>query len=213
MINFSRFLRAAMVVICLPAGTWACEYPAPLRAISATLMSVQDSGGQVRTYHRARLRQALGRMDISAVRRDMAAALDRADRRSVATVLTLSSALANGIGRTLGPREATQVAHLATAIRTVCLAETQAKAPNTTSTTTLEQGDPQTGKAGVPGLTFYQGLARLSLTFTIYMTFLAFVIGLRRVWKTKVAHRPSEKGPPPGGRAFSPRKTDGISGF
>lgn len=211
--SFLYHLRFAIMIMWLPGSAWACEYPAPLRAISATLTSVQDTGGRVSPFHRARLRQALTRMDVSAVERDMAATLGRADQRAVVAMLTLSSALANGTGRVLSARDAGHAGHLALAIRTACLAETHAKAQSTTNDTTLEQGDPQIGGDGAPSLTFRQGLARLSLIFTVYMTFLALVIGLRRDRRGAVFSAPADDGPPPGGRSFSPRKTDEISGI
>ena len=213
MTRFLYHLRFAIVALWLPCMGWACDYPAPLRAISATLMSVQHSGGQVKVFHRARLRQALGRMDVSAVQRDMANVLGRADRRAVSAMLTLSFSLANGTGRTLSAQNVDHAQHLATAIRNACLADTQAKAKNTATDAALEQGKPQTGGDGATGLTFRQGLTRLSLIFTIYMASLAIVIRLRMGRKRAFVTLPDEQAPPQGGRSFTPSKKSEISSF
>ncbi|MEO9684729.1 MAG: hypothetical protein ABJF86_08245 [Tateyamaria sp.] len=211
MTRFLFHLGLALAVVWLPYGAWACDYSAPMRLISATLSSVQDTGGRVSPYHRARLRQALQRMDVTAVEREMKGTLGRADQRAALATLTLSSALVNGSGWVLDGRDVAYVKHLANAIRTSCLADTNAKAQNTATDATLEQGDPQVGNGGASGLTFRQGIARLSLTFTIYMTFLALVIGLRRGRNSPVFSVPTDDGPPPGARAFSPRMANEIS--
>lgn len=206
-------IQLMVLLLWVPGVVWACPYPAPLRAISATLTSVQENGGVVGNYHRARLSRALGQTNESALMRDLGGDVTRGDRRAVAAVLTLSSALANGMGRTLSVPESEQAHHLAAAIRTACLSDTKAKASHATPPASLEQDQQKGAGDGAAGLTFRQGIVRLSLTFTVYMTFLAFVIGLRRQWKRSMQALLDDTGPPPGGRAFSPKETSEISGF
>lgn len=213
MVRFLSLFRFVTAAIWLPGAMWACDYPGPLRAISTTLMSVQEGGGQVGNYHRSRLRQALGQMDVVAVQNNLAGILGRADRRAVAAMLILSQSLANGMGRSLSAGDADQARQLAQSIRTTCPADTQAKAKSTPSSQALEQGESQLDGDGSRALTFRQGLARLSLTFSVYMTFLAFVIGLRRQWKRTMHRAHRDSGPPPGGRAFSPKEHEGLKGI
>lgn len=212
-LRFFTYLRVAFVVFWLPGVAVACDYPAPVRAISATLVSLQDTSGQVAPFHRTRLRQALGRLDVPALQRELNGGLSRADRNALAVVLTLSAALANGNGRSLSPEGRDQARHLATAIRASCAANTQAKAASMPTDTSREHSVALVEGGAGTALTFRQSLARLSLIFTLYTVFLALVIGMRHQWKATMQAIDDTNTPPSGGRAFSPRKPDQVSGF
>lgn len=205
-------LHIVILALWLPGVAIACDYPAPLRTISATLMSIQDTSGQVAPFHRARLRQALRHLDLPALQRDLAAALNRADRRAATQMLTLSATLANGIGRDLSERQAAQARHLANAIRVACPADTLAKAQGIPRDASREQSAPHLGDATGTGITFREGLTRLSLTFTIYAVFLAVVIGLRRQWKVMARSVDPDPAPPANAQPIDPRNINQLPG-
>ncbi|WP_415401470.1 hypothetical protein [Tateyamaria sp. SN3-11] len=187
----------ALALILLPYGVLACAYPIPLQVINTTLGAVHASGGEVGMHHRTRLRRALDQLDVPALRQSLGEVLGRSDRRAADTVLKASAALAGGRGFKLEPDVAEKSRQLASVMQRDCVEGTQAEGQGATDSTA--HGARQSERGAASALTFREGITRLSITFTIYLIFLAAVIGLRR--DHKLAHAEEdvseEETPPP----------------
>ncbi|WP_299694086.1 hypothetical protein [uncultured Tateyamaria sp.] len=170
-----------------PAMLWACVYPAPVRAINTTLLEVLNGGGKVSNHQRTRLQRAMAQIAPGAVTATLRAELSRRDARAVGDVIAVAALLADGIGLSVDPDVRTPVTRVRDGIQQTCAQDNAQRSGNGEDATSAEHGLGRNEGAGGRGLTFGEGVARLSLTFTIYMTFLAFLLGIRRFFKEREA--------------------------
>ncbi|WP_193743432.1 hypothetical protein [Tateyamaria sp. ANG-S1] len=164
--------------------------------MNTTLMTILNAGGDVSVHHRNALRRSLNRIDTSAFLNTLEQDLPRRDRRAASAVLTKAQALASGRGLRVEEGMRDQVIHLAGAADKACSGAENA-ATSGEAASGAEQGIARnTGQGGRP-LTFREGVVRLSLTFTIYLIFLAFLLGVRRQLKERAArNQPKEDDQP-----------------
>ncbi|MBY5934635.1 hypothetical protein KUV51_16630 [Tateyamaria omphalii] len=161
-------------------------YPGGLRAANTTLLAVLNGGGDVSIHDRHALRRSLDQMDTQAVLGMLEGDVRRRDARAATAVLTTAQALADGRGVRVDQALRNDVNRLAKAADTACSGNSGA-ATSSQDADSAEQGtERSTGQGGRP-LTFREGVVRLSLTFTIYLIFLAFLLGIRRQLKERAA--------------------------
>ena len=65
-------------------------------------------------------------------------------------------------------------------IKTTCVQGNAASTDKGEAARDAERGNDRNAGSGGLGLSFGEGVARLSLTFAVYIVFLAFLLGLRR---------------------------------
>lgn len=174
-------VMAMWVLFLWPTWAWACAYPAPVRTVNATLLEVLNGNGQVANHQRARLQRAMSQLGSGALGDD----LSRRDARAVRDVIAVASVLADGIGRTVDPDLRTAVTRVRDGIHDTCVQDDATQAGGGADATSAERGTARNEGSGGRALTFQEGVVRLSLTFTVYMTFLAFLLGLRRIVKQR----------------------------
>ncbi|MEO0403025.1 MAG: hypothetical protein AAF214_11670 [Pseudomonadota bacterium] len=177
-------LQVLLAALWLPGVTWACVYPAAIQTVTATLIDVRDTGGQVAIHHRARLRRTLAGVDPASLSATLASDLSRANLRAVDTVLAGATALADGKGVELGAHLTAASVRLREAVQKDCAQGEQAAAGGSEAQG-AEHGARRVGVGTGTPLTFREGLTRLSVAFTIYAVFLCFVIALRRRWPAR----------------------------
>ncbi|WP_299297536.1 hypothetical protein [uncultured Tateyamaria sp.] len=163
----------------LPTLAAACAYPAPLRSVNATLLAVLDAGGTVSIHHRNRLVRAIAGLEGEALKRTIAQEVARGDARAAGQVIDTATALAAGRGMVVDPGLRDPVSRLGASIQSQCSGTSQV-ASGTDAAAGAEHGDRRDVTVGGRALTFREGVARLSLTFTIYLVFLAALLGIRR---------------------------------
>ncbi|WP_157598786.1 hypothetical protein [Tateyamaria omphalii] len=150
-----------------------------MRTINATLLTVLNVGGEVSVHHRGALRRSLGQLDTAAVLSALQEDATRRDARAAQTILTVAQALADGRGVRVEDGVRSDVTRLASAADAACSGAANA-ATSGEDAAGAEQGKGRNTGQGGRALTFQEGVVRLSLTFTIYLIFLAFLLGLRR---------------------------------
>ncbi|WP_299371140.1 hypothetical protein [uncultured Tateyamaria sp.] len=176
----------AWIICAVPGLAVACAYPAPLRSVNTTLLAVLEAGGEVSIHHRNRLARTVGGIVPDQLKQHLAQDVARRDARAAAAVIDVAVALADGRGIRLSDDLRDPVARLGAAIQSDCAGSGQV-AGGADAAVGAEHGTRRDPTQGARALTFREGVARLSLTFTVYMTFLAFLLGVRRY----VRNRPS----------------------
>ncbi|WP_147110424.1 hypothetical protein [Tateyamaria sp. syn59] len=177
----------------LPDFARACIYPSSLRSINATLLAVLNSGGTVSIHHRDALRRSLSQLETPILLRTLQEDVGRRDARSARSILSVAEALADGRGLRVEEGLRNDVSRLAGAADEACSGTVDA-ATSGDSAAGAEQGkERSTGQGGRP-LTFREGVVRLSMTFTVYLVFLAFLLGLRRQIRERRAQITQEEG-------------------
>ena len=179
-----KTLIALAFWISLPSLAAACAYPGGVRATNATLLSILDAGGTVSVHHRQALRAYLDQIDPAVVLQSLTQDAPRRDARATGRVLAVAQALAEGRGLRVEEGLRDDLRRVSDAVDASCSGETDvASGPDAAAS--AEQGtERSTGQGGRP-MTYREQVARLSLTFTIYLAFLAFLLGLRRQWRAR----------------------------
>ncbi|MEX0370766.1 MAG: hypothetical protein AB3N09_09060 [Tateyamaria sp.] len=179
MTPFRLAMLCVAMVLAAPVTAVACIYPTGLRTANITLAEVLGVGGTVSVHHRERLRRSMVQVNAQAIAATLTPEVGRRTARAMTAVIDTATALAEGRGLTVVEDLRPHISHLNEAIDDACSGETQVAA-SADEAGGAEQGKSrQTGQGG-GGLTFRQGVGRLSLTFTVYLTFLAFLLGVRR---------------------------------
>jgi len=171
------FLILAMALA--PSLVVACVYPAPLRSVNTTLLAVLDAGGTVSIHQRNQLARAVSGFSPDALKRTLSQDVSRGDARAARRVIDTATALASGRGVAVDTGLRDPVSRLGAAITSECAGAGQVAGAGGAAAG-AEHGARRTDIQGGRALTFREGVARLSLTFTIYLVFLAFLLGVRR---------------------------------
>ena len=196
-------MLAALVGLLSPLAVDACIYPAPLRVVNAVMLGALDGDGSLTRSQRIRLQRAMTQLDPQALQGALRGEVSRGERAEIAQILRAAGALANSTGFAVSPDLRAPLNRLRGAVSDICATEDAVGAGAGEVATDAERGlTRSTGNGGQP-LTFSEGVMRLSLTFTIYMTFLAFLLGVRRIVKHREADAmaplsrdPAERAPP-----------------
>ncbi len=194
--RFRPTLWVSMLFLICPAMVWACAFPAPLRSVNTTLLAVLDNGGTVSIHQREALRRAMSQVTPDALKRTLRQDIARRDARAAGAVIDTAVALAGGRGMAVPLELREDVARLEQAVRGACTG-TAVSAGGTEDAKSAEHGSDRSEGSGGRALTFREGVARLSITFTIYLAFLAFLLGARRSIKDRIrAARAAEPAQP-----------------
>lgn len=185
-----RLTYAVIAVILWPGLLLACAYPTPLRVANATLLSILDEGGQVSIHRRDRLARAMAQMSPDVVKRTVSQDARRRDARAAHAVIDAATALASGRGMRLEEDMRAHVMRLDRAADVSC-SGSDGVASGSDEADGAEHGTTRETDRGARALTFRERVTRLSLTFTLYMAFLAFLFGLRRQLRERVAKAPA----------------------
>ncbi len=177
--SLSRSTLAVTALLLWHSTALACAYPVPLRVANGTLLSVLDGGGNVSVHQRDRLARAMAQMSPEVVKRTLSQDARRRDARAAHAVIDTALALASGRGVTVDEGLRDHVVRLDQAVDASCSGSDSAVS-GSEDADGAEHGVTRPTDRGERSLTFREGVKRLSLTFTIYMVFLAFLFGLRR---------------------------------
>ena len=169
----------------------ACVFPTPLRVVNKTLGQQIDRGGEVGIYVRNTLRRALDSMPADAMLTTLAESASRAEMRSARAVLGVAGTLADGRGRVIHPSLKEHTSRLDEAIQLACSDGTQG-ASGVSEATSVESGGARKNVGSGRGLTFGQGLARLSIAFSLYVVFLVFLFAFRQMYHRQYATRAAD---------------------
>lgn len=170
-----------------PAAVWACAYPAPVRSVNAVLLEVLNGNGQIANHQRVRLQRAVGQIAPGALEGALTSELSRRDARALGTVMGVATQLARGVGRDVDPNLRGSVMRIRDGIHTACAQDDATQTGTGEDATGAEHGLGRSEGSGGRGLTFGEGLVRLSYTFTIYVIFLAFLLSIRRILNARLA--------------------------
>ena len=183
-------MRYAIVIWTLliamgPGSALACVYPAAVQRVNAVLVTALDTRAPVDVNLRMQVRRALNGTSIVAMQDAMRGDLSRREMRDVRAVLGTANALAEGQRRTLPADLRDQTSRVAAAMHTAC-SGADGVAAGTTTATDVERGVIRNSDKADTSLQFGEGVMRLTMTFTIYMLFLAFLLGLRTVLNARI---------------------------
>ncbi|MEL6464699.1 MAG: hypothetical protein AAFQ58_07000 [Pseudomonadota bacterium] len=165
---------------------YACVYPTALRSANTLLLDILDAGGAVSVHHRAKLGRTLSHMDPVVVIATLTQDVPRRDARAAQVVLDVVGRLANGRGLRVEEAMRPHLNRLDAAADDACSGTTDVAAGPDAAQGAEQGKGRQTGQGG-RALTFREGVVRLSVTFTTYLIFLAFLLGLRREWRARRA--------------------------
>ncbi|WP_189368108.1 hypothetical protein [Tateyamaria omphalii] len=182
----SPLAQAVIALVFWQSMALACAYPVPLRVANGTLLAILDAGGNVSNHQRDRLARAMAQIAPDVVKRTLSDEARRRDARAAHAVIDTALALANGRGMTVDEGLRDQVFRLDQAVDASCSGSNSAASGEEDAHSSEHGVTRQTGGGG-RALTFREGVARLSLTFTLYMVFLAFLFGLRRHFRQRAA--------------------------
>ncbi|MFL4469798.1 hypothetical protein ACERZ8_07935 [Tateyamaria armeniaca] len=149
--------------------------------MNTTLIKQMDRGGEVGMFVRNTLRRALANMPADAVLASMAGEVSRGELRSARTVLGVATALADGRGVFVDPALREHTSRLDDAVQEACSDGTQG-ASGVSEASGVEGGGARKEVGSAGGLTFSEGMARLSIAFSIYAVFLAFLFVFRQMY-------------------------------
>lgn len=186
-----RFLAAICVLVLWSGAGLACVYPAPVRSVTATLLTALNGSGQLANAQRTRLAQAMAQIAPEALSATLSGEVPRRDARAVDAVLAVAEPLARGIGTTVPEAVRTPLNRVRAAVLDTCATDNAVQTGDGLRATDSEHGTSRNEGGGGRALTFGEGVARLSLTFTIYMTFVAFLLGVRRLIKDRAEATPA----------------------
>lgn len=181
-------LYAMIIWIMLPSLAAACAYPNGLRATNATLLSILDAGGTVSVHHRQALRRSLDQINAAMVLQALSQEVPRRDVRAAGTVLQTAQALADGRGVRVDADMRDTLRRLSDAVDVSCSGGTEV-ATGAEDAQGAEQGTERSAGQGGRPMTYREQVARLSLTFTVYLVFLAALLGFRQQWRARARAR------------------------
>ncbi|WP_299048449.1 hypothetical protein [uncultured Tateyamaria sp.] len=184
------FLAVLAGLMLAPAVAIACAYPGGLRATNSALLAILDAGGTVSVHHRQTLRRHLDQINPAAVMQSLDQDVSRRDARAAGAVLATAQALADGRGLQVDGALRDDLRRVSDAVDAACSGGTDV-AVGPEQADGAEHGTDRSEGQGGRGLTFREGVARLSLTFTLYLAFLAFLLGLRRQWRERSRAAPA----------------------
>jgi len=184
----TRLNLAVIAVLLSHTAALACVYPTPLRVANGTLLAVLDQGGTVSVHQRNRLARAMEQMAPDIVKKTISQDARRRDARAAHAVIDTAFALASGRGMTVDEAMWDHVTRLDQAIDVSCSGSDSAVSGSQDANGTEHGLNRQDNRGGRP-VTFSEGVTRLSLTFTLYMVFLAFLFGLRRHLRHRITER------------------------
>ncbi|MEM6373435.1 MAG: hypothetical protein AAF727_11740 [Pseudomonadota bacterium] len=175
---FASLLIAGMLV---PVVAQACVFPNSLRMVNKTLSDQIARGGEVGGFVRNTLARALSAMPPGAMENALQGEISRADMRATREVLATAALLADGRGLRVDPELRVYTTRLGDAIETAC-ADGDHAASGTGEATAIERGTERKAFGGGTGLTFGEGMARLSIAFSIYAAFLVALFVFRQFY-------------------------------
>ncbi|WP_299722606.1 hypothetical protein [uncultured Tateyamaria sp.] len=167
----------------------ACAYPASLQMVNKTMIAQLKRGGEVSMFVRNSLRRSLDRMPADAMLTTLSGEVGWRDLRAARTVLEVATALADGRGFTIDPDLRQHTSRLNDAVQAACSDGTQG-ASGAAETNAVERSDARKEVGTSVGLTFGEGMARLSVAFSIYAVFLAFLFAFRQFYHHNYVTRP-----------------------
>lgn len=183
MIRLAAFLVTLWLSALSPPAVWACVYPAPMRSVNTILLEALNANGTLANPQRVRLRQAMSQLSPGALGATLAQEVSRGDARAAAAVLAAAGQLADGIGRVVDPDLRGALTQVRDAIHQTCAQDNAVQTGTGADATDAERGQARNEGSGGRGLSFGEGVVRLSMTFTIYMAFLGCLLGFRQFVK------------------------------
>lgn len=179
-------LHCALIVWTVMSGAaMACAYPHTFRLVNNTLTEQLDRGGEVGVFVRATLRRALDHMPPDVMLTSMAGDIRRGDLRAARRVLEAADALADGRGLKVDPDLRADTSRLNEAVELECSNGVQS-ASGTGEATSVEGGGARRDGGVGSSLTFEQGMARLSIAFTLYAVFLVALFTFRQLYHRRL---------------------------
>ena len=163
----------------------ACAYPHSFRLVNNTLIEQLDRGGEVGAFVRSTLRRALDHMPPDAMLASMAGDVRRGDLRAARRVLAAADALADGRGLKVDPDLRADTSRLSEAVEVSCSNGVHS-ASGTGEATGVEGGGARRDGGVGRGLTFEEGMARLSIAFTLYAVFLVVLFTFRQLYHRRL---------------------------
>lgn len=149
--------------------------------VNTTLIEQMKRGGEVSMYVRNTLRRALEHMPADAVLTTLSGEVGRRDLRAARNVLAVATALADGRGLTIDPELREYTTRLDEAAQEACSDGTLG-ASGTEDANSIERSSARKEVGSGGGLTFGEGMARLSVAFSIYAVFLAGLFTFRQFY-------------------------------
>jgi len=168
-----------------PGVAAACVYPMPLRVVNDTLITALDRKGEVDNYTRNRLRRTLDYLSVDAMIDALSGEVSRRDLRAVRSVIGVAAALADGRGLIVDADLRADTTRLKQAVQTAC-SDATLGVSSAGKANGSERGGARRQGTG-RGLTFREGMVRLSLAFTLYLAFLVFLFFVRQRYKPPVS--------------------------
>lgn len=180
MCRIAVLFRILLVLALMPGAVSACIYPTPLRLLNDTMIEAIKRGGDVTIQTRNRLGRILDTMSADELLKTISGEVSRGNLRAAREVLAAAAVLADGRGRKIDPDLREETSRLKEAVSSACSDATQGVAGTAPAEGVEFGGGRKEGSTG-RGLTFQEGMIRLSAAFTIYLIFLAFLFVLRQI--------------------------------
>ena len=165
----------------LSGAALACAYPHSFRLVNNTLIEQLDRGGEVGVFVRSTLRRALDHMPPDAMLTSMAGDIRRGDLRAARRVLEAADALADGRGFKVDPDLRPDTLRLNESVELEC-SNSEHSASGVGEAASAEGGGARRNSGVGRGLTFEEGMARLSIAFIIYAVFLVALFVFRQFY-------------------------------
>jgi len=172
--------RIVLALAMMPGTASACVYPTPLRVLNDTMIEAIERGGEVTIRARVRMGRILDNISADDLLRAISGEVSRRNLRAARNVMAAAAALADGRGLKIDPSLGEDTSRLKEAVRSTCSDATQGVTGTAPAKGVEFGGDRKEGSTG-RGLTFQEGLIRLSVAFTIYLIFLVFLFVLRQI--------------------------------
>ncbi|MEL6618070.1 MAG: hypothetical protein AAFP16_04290 [Pseudomonadota bacterium] len=170
-----------LILLLFVSAAQACNFPGPLRTVSSTLAEAADADGGVNVTHRMRLRRALDALQRTDVTAGLPGDATRSDRRAVRRMVATARDLAAGRGQRVPGAVVAATVQVSDMAKRACR-ESQAKVIGSGVASTVERAASRNSGGIDTRPSFAERVTRLSVIITVYFTFLAAVIGVRRTW-------------------------------
>jgi len=180
MCRIALIFRSVLALVMMPGTASACVYPTPLRLLNDTMIEAIERGGDVTVRARVRMGRILENISADDLLRTISGEVSRRNLRAARNVMGAAAALADGRGRKIDPDLREETSRLKEAVSSACSDATQGVTGTAPAEGVEFGGGRKEGSTG-RGLTFQEGMIRLSAAFTIYLIFLAFLFVLRQI--------------------------------
>ncbi|MEM8654670.1 MAG: hypothetical protein AAGF36_07975 [Pseudomonadota bacterium] len=164
--------------------------------MNTLFLDILNQGGAVSVNQRSAITRGLSQINPDALKQQLQQDLSRRDARAANAVIDVAVAFSAGRGIRLDDGLRPHVERLRAAVDSTCSGQVDAATSGQAATEAEHGTERSTGNGGRP-LTFREGVVRLSLTFTTYLIFLAFLLGFRREWRTRRARLEASRPPDP----------------